>query len=154
MHLNSAQTIYEAYLTVCDSTTYTLCTKLFHLSAYGTDDERYDRLEAEVYAAGENLNSYIGSDGMDFYDAANTMLHLHEVCRGGVRVGDPGYPDLVAEIERIMLDAWNRHSQIVRQRALQNNNFQSLGEIRYCIKSLEHPGLYGGSFPGYTSFQN
>lgn len=154
VHLNSTQTVYEAYLTLCDSTTYTLSTKLFHLSAYGTDDERYDRLEAEVYAAGENLNSHVGSDGMDFYDAANTMLNLHEVCSGGVRVGDPGYPDLVAEIERIMLDAWNRHSQIVRQRALQNNNCQSLSEIRSCINYLDRPGISGGSFQGYSSFQN
>lgn len=154
MHLNSAQTIYEAYLTICDSTTYTLSTRLFHLSAYGTDDERYDRLEAEVYAAGENLNSHVGSDDYAFYDAANTMLHLHEVCEGGVRVGDPGYPDLVAEIERIMSDAWSRHCQIVRQRALQNNNCQSLSELRTCYSNLDHPSLTGGSFLGYTSFNN
>jgi len=136
-YINSAGNRYEPLYTECDSAAGTLSARIVHFSGYGTDDDNYDRLEAKVYETAEELTSDIGKTA--FYVHLYPMDMLHDLCRIPiVLMGETiVYPELAATIERIMLDAYQRHAAAIQGQAFTVQPCDGLWILRDCIMNLK-----------------
>jgi hypothetical protein len=137
-YIDAAENRYEPLYTECDSAAGTLSARIVHFSGYGTDDDSYDRLEAKVYETAEELASDIGKTA--FYVHLYPMIELHDLCRLPIIfLGETiVYPELAATIERIMLDAYQKHAAAIQEQAFKEPPCDGLFTLRVCISNLEH----------------
>jgi hypothetical protein len=135
-YIDADENRYEPIYTECDSAAGTLSARVIHFSGYGTDDDGYDRLEAEVYETAEELTKDIGKSG--FYVHLYPMDMLHDLCRFPiVRMGETiVYPELAATIEGIMLDAYQKHAAAIQGQAFNVSPCDGLWILRECIENL------------------
>jgi hypothetical protein len=134
--LDSASDRYEVEYTQIDALFRSLTTQIVHFSGYATDDGKVEELEAEIYQIADSLTKYIGTDR--FYSFLYPMTSLHDHCRLPVIfMGDTiVYPDLAAAIERIMLDAYDRHAKAIQSQAFEQPPCDGLFDLRVCIRNL------------------
>jgi hypothetical protein len=135
-YIDASENRYEPLYTVCDTIAGTLTARIMHFSGYGTDDDRYDRLEAEVYEIADNLTRNIGKN--IFYVYLYPMIEMHDLCRlPTTYMGETiVYPELAATIERIMLDAYQRHAAAIQGQAFTVQPCDGLFLLRECIRNL------------------
>jgi len=144
VYLDSAGKSYQPCFTTYDTAAGWLRAEITHFSGYGTDDERYDRFEEEIYEAGQKLSSDVGTDFfyMDFYP----LTTLHRICN---YCGYPDlplnvcYPDLVTAIEKIVYDAYTRHARIIEERSFEQPPCDALGSLYSCFMNLDNFSDFG-----------
>jgi hypothetical protein len=134
--LDSASDRYEVEYTQIDTLSRSLTAQIVHFSGYATDDGKVEELEAEIYQIADSLTKYIGMDR--FYSFLHPMTSLHDHCRLPVIfMGDTiVYPDLAAAIERIMLDAYDKHAKAIQSQAFDQPLCDGLFNLRVCIRNL------------------
>ena len=134
--LDASTTDYEVCRTGCNPTTRTLTAVIRHLSVFGTDDGRYDRLRAEVWDKTKKLQDLIGSEGLDFYWAADPLFDLHWMCTYF------GFSDLVSDIEQILHTDMASHYTILKQRCMSSVTCSSVEDLRVHWNNLGDPTHY------------
>jgi hypothetical protein len=138
VYLDSAAKSYQPCFTTYDTAAGWLRAEITHFSGYGTDDERYDRFEEAIYAAGEELSASVGTWG--FYIDLHPLVLLRSVCDGCDFPNLPlnaCYPDLIAAVEKIVLDAYSRHAAIVRGKAALQEPCDALGDLWMCFMNID-----------------
>jgi hypothetical protein len=158
VYLDSASESYQPCFTANDATAGRLQAEITHFSGYGTDDERYDRLEEEIYQAGERLSADAGT--WAFYVDLSPLKELRLICNS---CADPDlplnacYPDLVAAIEKIVLDAYARHAALIRGKAVLQEPCDALGNLYMCfgvVKTLFELGGNWGNSEDFIPIRN
>lgn len=138
VYLDSASKSYQPCFTTYDTAAGWLRAEITHFSDYGTDDERYDRLEEAIYQAGEQLSAAVGTWG--FYIDLHPLKQLRFTCDG---CGHPDlilstcYPDLVTAIEKIVLDAYTRHAALIRGKAVLQEPCDALRNLYMCFGNID-----------------
>jgi hypothetical protein len=141
VYLDSAARSYQPCFTTYDTAAGWLRADISHFSGYGVDDERYDRMEEEIYEAGERLAAAVGT--WEFYMDLYPLVVLRLTCDGCDFPDLPlnaCYPDLIAAVEKIVLDAYSRHAAIVRGKAVLQEPCDALGNLYMCFANVN--GLF------------
>jgi hypothetical protein len=153
VYLDAVSKTYQPCLTTYDTLAGRLQAEITHFSGYGTDDERYDRLEEEIYQAGEKLSADAGT--WAFYMDLPPLKQLRLICNSCANPDLPlnaCYPDLVAAIERIVLDAYTRHAAMIRGKAVLQEPCDALGNLYMCLGNIKSLFELGGNWGNYESF--
>jgi hypothetical protein len=135
--LDSAGNGYEPCFTTYDTASGLLSAEITHFSGYGTDDERYDRLEEEIYQAGEQLSASVGT--WEFYINLQPLKSLHLICNSCANPKLPlnsCFPDLVTEIEKIVLNCYSQHAAMVRGKAALQEPCDAMINLHMCITNM------------------
>jgi len=144
VYLDSTSKSYQPCFTTYDTTAGWLRAEITHFSGYGTDDERYDRFEGAIYAAGEELSASVGTWG--FYIDLHPLVELRSVCDGCDFPDLPlnaCYPDLIAAVEQIVLDAYSRHAALIRGKAVLQEPCDALGDLYMCFMNIDPLFMFG-----------
>jgi len=153
VYLDAAGDRYEPCYTTYDTTASWLKAKIIHFSAYGLDDERYDRMEETIY---EHANKLAGDIGTPSFYWDLYPLNMDWMLCGGMGCGDPEaplnmcWPDLVNQVEKLCLDAYTKQARIEETKAATDPPCDGLGRLYQCFMNIDswfrQFGNYNGGF--------
>ncbi|MCX6827697.1 MAG: hypothetical protein NT002_00195 [candidate division Zixibacteria bacterium] len=153
VYLDSASKSYQSCFTTYDTAAGWLRAEITHFSGYGTDDERYDRFEEEIYQAGEKLSSDVGT--WAFYIDLYPLKQLRFTCDGCDHPDLPlnaCYPDLITAIEKIVLDAYTRHAALIRGKAVLQEPCDALVNLYMCFGNIDALFEVWGPWSNFDDF--